>query len=113
MIPTRAAALALSAALASTALAQPRPKTGDPRVDDAYPLKLQVGERIRVCETGTILCPAEAPICDDGEVVTWAFGDHGLEFVGVAPGETLCSAGSRNLLRRVYRVTVVADGAAP
>ena len=113
MIPTRAAALALSAAIASTALAQPPPKTGDPRVDDAYPVRLEVGQRIRVCETGTILCPAEAPICDDGEVATWAFGDQGLEFIGVGPGETLCSAGSRNLLRRVYRVTVVAATAAP
>ena len=53
------------------------------------------------------MCPAEAPICDDPKVATWSFGDAGLEFKGVAPGETLCSAGSRNRLRRVYRVTVV------
>jgi hypothetical protein len=104
-------ALATFAALAIIA-ALPRPArgeqaTGDPRVDGALPLRLEVGQSLKVCETATLICPAQAPICDDGQVATWSFGPDGLEFNGVAPGETLCSAESANRLRRVYRVTVV------
>lgn len=113
MRPTRAAtaaalALALSAA-APAARAEER-TLGDPRVEGAHALRIQVGERLNVCETGTLQCPAEAPICDAPEIATWSLGPEGLEFVGVSPGETLCSAGSAALrLRRVYRVTVVAQ----
>ena len=109
--PRAAALLAAALVLAGAA---PRARAqeagaGDPRVEGAHPLRVLVGERLNVCETGTLQCPAEAPICDDPSVATWTLGPEGLEFVGVAPGETLCSAGSAALrLRRVYRVTVVA-----
>lgn len=110
MAPLRAALLAVTAAVlpALAAPAHGQAKTGDPRVDGARPLRLTVGERVNVCETGTIMCPAEAPICDDPKVATWSFEAEGLVFTGVGPGETLCSAGSANRLRQVYRVIVAA-----
>lgn len=71
-----------------------------------YPVELLVGASLDICTTGTILCPATAPICDDPQVATLRDGKAGMELVGLKPGTTLCSAGSTNLLRRVYRVTV-------
>ena len=100
-----AAALTVLAALPAAAGAEQA--TGDPRVDGALPLRLEVGEVLLLCKTGTVICPAQAPICDDGKVVSWSFGPDGLQFVAMGPGETLCSAESANRLRRVYRVTVV------
>jgi len=110
MSPTRRSRLALLPVLvlaAAAAAAEPAPRTGDPRVDEALPLRLEVGQIVEVCKGGTILCPAQAPICDDGDVVAWSFGPEGLLFTAVGPGETLCSAEAANRLRRVWRVTVV------
>ena len=54
------------------------------------------------------MCPAAAPICDDGSLIEFELTDDGLAFRGVKAGETLCSAASMGGkgLRRVYRVTV-------
>ena len=73
-----------------------------------YPLKVKAGESVAVCATGTIICPASDPICDDTSVVTTVSTPDGLAFKGVKPGTTLCSAASAagRGLRRVYRVTV-------
>lgn len=101
------ALLVLAAALAPGAPGA-QPKTGDPRVDEAIPLRIVVGEKVRLCETGTIVCPAGAPMCDDPKVVKWSHGPGGLELEGTGAGETLCSAASSGQgLRRVYRVVVV------
>ena len=90
-----AAALALAGALRA-------------RADEPYPLTVKVGEAVDVCRTGTITCPAGAAICDDLAVAAPEIDKGGLVFKGVAPGTTLCSAGSGagQGYRRVYRVTV-------
>ncbi len=74
----------------------------------AFPLELRVGKSVAICKTGTILCPASNPICDDTSVVGIDTGADGLVFKGLKPGTTLCSAGSAGGagLRSVYRVTV-------
>jgi hypothetical protein len=73
-----------------------------------YPLQVKAGDSVAVCTTGTIMCPASDPICDDTSVATAASTPDGLAFKGVKPGTTLCSAASAGGLglRRVYRVTV-------
>ncbi len=79
-----------------------------PVVDAPHPLQLKVGESLAICKTGTIVCPAATPICDDGTLVEFELTGDGLAFRGVKAGETLCSAASRDGmgLRRVFRVTV-------
>jgi hypothetical protein len=95
--------LSLAAPLAATAGDQITPTV----VDAPYPLQLKVGESLALCKTGTILCPATVPICDDGTLIEFELTGDGLGFHGVKPGETLCSAASASTgLRRVYRVTV-------
>ncbi len=89
---------------------------GTARAEDApFPLTTYVGQAVSICQTGTIQCPAAAPICDDLGIATPVEGPQGLAFQGVAPGTTLCSAGSAGGagIRRVYRVTVTARPAQP
>ena len=77
--------------------------------DKPYAIQLLVGESVDICETGTIACPANNPICDDTSIVGAEIkSPQGLVFKGLKPGTTLCSAagGSGFGLRRVYRVTV-------
>jgi len=74
--------------------------------DEPAPLSLKVGEKLSICKTGTLECPAVNPICDDTSIVTAEDGADGLAFMGLKPGTTLCSAGNSAGARRVYRVTV-------
>jgi hypothetical protein len=74
--------------------------------DRPHPVEVGVGKAVPICETGTILCPALSPICDDTAVATMRVGDKGMEIVGVKAGKTLCSALAANQMRRVYEVTV-------
>ncbi len=76
--------------------------------DAPFPLSVRVGESVDICTTGTIQCPAVAPICDDLSVATAEATDAGLVFKGVKPGTTLCSAasGAGSGQRRVYKITV-------
>ena len=76
--------------------------------DAPAPLALKVGETLAICKTGTIECPAVAPICDDTSLVAAEQSEQGLVFRGLKPGTTLCSAASSAGagFRRVYRVTV-------
>jgi hypothetical protein len=96
-----AARLALAAALlaASPALAEEPPAK-------APAVTLKVGESLRICETRTVICPALAPICDDGSLVAIRDQGKGLELVGLKPGKTLCSVMSANQARQVFAVTV-------
>lgn len=73
---------------------------------EPHPLKIAVDEAVRMCETGTIMCPARFPSCDDTSIATIRDGDKGPEIVGVSPGTTLCSVMSANGVRFVYSVTV-------
>lgn len=73
---------------------------------EPYPITVGVGKAVSLCTTGTMICPAYAPICDDTSVATMRGGTNGLEIVGVMPGKTLCSASSANFVRVVYAVTV-------
>jgi len=92
----------LLAALLATAL----PALAGEDQDAPYPVEVKAGQAFPICSTGTIICPATVPICDDVGVATMRDGARGMEIVGVKPGQTLCSAQSANQLRRVYRVTV-------
>ena len=91
------------------AMAGPRPswgqEAGSPG-DGIYPVQLAVGEVFDACNSGQIVCPAKGPICDDPKVATPVDLPGGLGFKGVAPGTTLCSAGSAVGPRRVFRFTV-------
>jgi hypothetical protein len=73
---------------------------------EPYPIAVGVGKTVSLCATGTMMCPAYDPICDDTSVATMRRGADGLEIVGVMPGRTLCSASSANFVRVVYSVTV-------
>jgi hypothetical protein len=93
------------------ALLAPLAAAGEERAPDGpRPLVLRVGEAVELCRTGTVLCPAVAPICDDPSLVEFELTAAGLRFRGAKPGETLCSVrGSGGLgTRWVYRVQVVA-----
>ena len=77
--------------------------------NEPYPVRLRVGQTFSVCRSGTIICPAVAPICDNPSVATGELSPEGLVFLAVEPGTTLCSAGSGSAEgpRRVYRIKVV------
>lgn len=77
-----------------------------PPVDKPYPLTIGAGQGISICKTGTIICPARFPICDDISIATVRDGKDGLVIVGVKPGTTLCSVMSAVGVRFVYAVTV-------
>ena len=77
-----------------------------PAVDKPYPITVGVGEGVAICKTGTIVCPARFPICDDISIATVRDGKDGLEIVGVKPGTTLCSVMSAVGVRFLYAVTV-------
>ncbi len=74
--------------------------------NEPYPVELRVGDVFKVCKSGQLLCPAVEPICDDLKVVAPVDTPDGLGFKGIAPGSTLCSAGTTAGLRRVFRITV-------
>ena len=78
----------------------------DPQRTGPYPVDLQVGEVFQVCKSGEVICPARTTICDDIKVVDVVDTPDGVGYKGISPGWTLCSAGSVNGLRRVFRVTV-------
>ena len=75
---------------------------------DAYPLQLERGQTIALCETGTVICPASVK-CDDPSIVELGGDQRGALLRGATLGTTLCSAGSASGLgmRRIYRVTGV------
>src|SRR5262245_52894603 len=90
-----------------SAWAEEPPATDHPAT---VPLSLKVSERWAACNRGNLMCPAITPICDDPKIAKGEFDDKvGLVWVGVAPGSTLCSAGSaatKGALRALYRITV-------
>ncbi len=73
-----------------------------------YEVELRVGDVLKICLTGKILCPALAPICDDPRVATPVDTPDGVGFRAVGPGTTLCGAqGAKGTTGRpVWRVTV-------
>jgi hypothetical protein len=77
-----------------------------PTVEKPYPITVGVGQAVSICTTGTIVCPARSPICDDTSVATVRDGKNGLEIVGVKPGTTLCAMTSATAFRTIYAVTV-------
>lgn len=77
-----------------------------PTADMGHPISLGVGQAVSLCKTGTIICPARSPICDDTSVATVRGGKDGIEIVGVKPGTTLCSVMSAVGMRTIYDVTV-------
>ena len=92
------------------ALLSPLAAVGEERAPDgATPLRLRVGEAVELCRTGTVTCPAVAPVCDDPSLLEFELTGAGLRFRGAKVGETLCSVRSSGGagIRWVYRVTVV------
>ena len=77
--------------------------------DEAFPVRLELGESIALCSTGAILCPAGAVRCDDLAIVSIGGDQRGPILTGARVGTTLCSAGTGSGagMRRVFRVTVV------
>jgi len=81
-------------------------KAGDSKLDEPYPVELQVGEIFKVCKSGKVVCPVFMPICDDTKIIMLVDTPDGLGFKGIAPGTTLCSVGSSVGPRRLFRITV-------
>jgi hypothetical protein len=75
-------------------------------VDKPYTITVGVGQAVSICTTGTIVCPARSPICDDTSIATVRDGENGLEIVGVKSGTTLCAVTSATAFRTIYSVTV-------
>jgi hypothetical protein len=101
--------IAFSLALAAPILAKtatPVAAQNPPPPSKSYPINVDVGQAVAICTTGTIICPARSPICDDTSVVTVRDGKNGLEIVGVKRGKTLCSVVSATAFRTIYAVTV-------
>jgi hypothetical protein len=93
-------------ALVFTVVAAESVAQNPPTGDMGYPITLDVGQAVSICKTGTIICPARSPICDDISVATVRGGKDGLEIVGVKPGKTLCSVASAGGFRTFYSITV-------
>jgi hypothetical protein len=74
--------------------------------DGQVPITVKAGKSVNICKTGTIICPATTPICDDTSVATMRDGAEGMEIVGVAAGSTTCSAMGTTMIRTIYSVTV-------
>ena len=92
---------------ASLIAAATRSSAEDSRpADRAATVSLKVGEFVRICETGKVICPASASICVDPSLVSIRDQGKGLELVGLKPGKTLCSVMSANQARQVFAVTV-------
>ena len=99
LIKTTAAALALLIALIVS--------TGDSTAaDQAYAIVMKPGQVFEVCKSGLISCPVIISLCDNPSVVTTVDTPSGLGFKAVAPGSTLCSAGSGVGPRRFFNITV-------
>jgi len=99
LIKTTAAAFALLIALIVS--------TGDSTAaDQAYVIVMKPGQVFEVCKSGLISCPVIISLCDDPGVVTTVDTPSGLGFKAVAPGSTLCSAGSGVGPRRFFNITV-------
>jgi len=81
-------------------------KAEDWKLDNPYPVELQVGEIFKVCKSGMVVCPVFMPICDDTKIIMLVDTPDGLGFKGIAPGTTLCSVGTSVGPRRLFRITV-------
>jgi hypothetical protein len=57
-----------------------------------YPVELKVGEVLKICLTGKILCPAMSPTCDNLDVATPVDTPDGVGFKAVGVGTTVCGA---------------------
>ena len=76
-------------------------------------LEVEQGKRTSICETGAVVCPARAPICDDPAVARIEGSSAGLVLVGVSAGTTTCSVQSGTGQRRVFSVRVTLPTSAP
>ena len=97
------ASAALVAALATPALALAQEGV----------LEVEQGKRTSICETGAVICPARAPICDDPAVARIEGSSAGLVLVGVSAGATTCSVQSGTGQRRVFSVRVTVPAPPP
>ncbi len=103
--------IAIAGALGILLFVSPAPRAHAvdlPPPQGPYEVELRVGDVLKICLTGKILCPALAPICDDPRVATPVDTPDGVGFRAVGPGTTLCGAqGAKGTTGRpVWRVTV-------
>ncbi len=73
-----------------------------------YPVELAVGEVLKICLTGKILCPPTTVMCDDLKVAIPVDTPDGIGFKAVGPGTTVCGAFGRlgTTGRPAWRITV-------
>jgi hypothetical protein len=105
--------LLVAALVVAAPRAVPAEEASRPVADAPYLLEGKVGETAWLCRTGAIVCPAVAPLCDDGSIVQFELtASQGLGFRGAREGETLCSVASSSGggPRRVFRVKVLPAG---
>lgn len=77
------------------------------RAGEGSPVKLAVGEVLKLCQAGLAMCPASSFLCDDPAVARIENGPEGVELKGIAPGTTRCAVLGRDLAHRsVLEVTV-------
>jgi hypothetical protein len=77
------------------------------RAGEGKPVKLTVGEVLKLCQAGLVMCPASSFLCDDPAVARIENGPDGVELKGIAPGTTLCSVLGRDLaFRTLLQVNV-------
>ncbi len=73
-----------------------------------YEVELAVGEVLKICLTGKILCPPTTAMCDDLKVAIPVDTPDGLGFKALGPGTTVCGAMGRmgTTGRPAWRITV-------
>jgi hypothetical protein len=77
------------------------------RADGGTPVRLSVGEVVKLCKSGLAMCPAAAFLCDDPKVALIENGPEGVELKGISRGTTVCSVlGPGQAFRSVLSVTV-------
>lgn len=84
------------------------------RAEGGTPVRLSVGEVVKLCKAGLAMCPASTFLCDDPKVALIENGPDGVELKGIAPGTTVCSVlGPGQAFRAVLDVTVTPPPEAP
>lgn len=87
---------------------------GAARAGEGRPVRLAVGEVVKLCKAGLVMCPASTFLCDHPEIALIENGPEGVELKGVAPGTTVCSVlGPGQAFRAVLEVTVTPPPEAP
>ena len=69
-------------------------------------VKLKPGEVFRICNSGMVVCPVTAPICDNTKILELVDTPDGLGFKALSKGSTLCSVKSTVGQRFIFRLII-------